>query len=163
MTRSDAEGPPGAGHCFVLLSREQRLNALTLDFRVGRDGPRGIGQSRVAEARAFTRERIDVRLRQTRGIRPADERMGVVSVGINVAIAIRRMVESLIFDHRARIHRGHAEEIGDELGMGQTHSGRGQTNALSTRQRADGFTQALVEQLETIEFERFLIHGPTPL
>ena len=161
---SDAEGTPGAGHGFVLLSREQRLEALTLDFSsVRRNGPRRIGQAGVAEAHAFAGEGIDMRLGQPRGIRPADERMGVVSIRINVAIGVGRMVETLIIDHRARVDRGHAEEVGDELAMGKTHSRRGQTNALSTGQCANGFAKALVEQLQAVDFKRFLVHGLTPL
>jgi hypothetical protein len=159
---SDSEGTPASGHRFILLTCEQRLEALTLDFgRVRRDRPRRGG--RVAEAHALTEERIDERLRRlSRG--PARDGLRVVSKGINVAIVVRRMGESGVLDHCARIHRrDDAEHIRREGAMVQPHASRGQTNALRACEDVDRRAKALVELAEAGDFKRFLIHCATPL
>ena len=155
---SDTEGTPASGHRFILLPREVRLEALTLDFgRVRRDGPLRV--RRVAEADAVTEERVDERLRHRVARGPASDLL-VISEGIHVSVVIGRVGEPGIFD-RARVHR-RDEGILRERAMGQTHAGRLQTNALRAREDGDRLAEAFVEKVQAVDFERLMIHCATP-
>jgi hypothetical protein len=151
--KSDTEGTPTNGHCFVLLAREQGLDALTFNFgTVRRKGPRRIRQAGVAESDAITQERIDMRLRHGGLTRPTSQRMRVVSIRIPRAEVVGRMRQSRIIDGRSRIHRRHAEEVRRKGAVRQTHIRRGQTNALRARQHLNRVAEAFVEEIQAVDF-----------
>jgi hypothetical protein len=155
---SDTEGTPASGHRFILLPREVRLEALTLDFgRVRRDGPLRI--RRVAEADALTEERVDERLRHRIARGPTGDLLRI-SEGIHVSVVIGRVGEPGIFG-RARIHRRN-EGILRERAMVQTHASRGQTNALRAREDGDRLAEAFVEKVQAVDFVCLMIHCATP-